>query len=200
LRELDFCRDTPRRCQARPRSEAWEADVVTLETERMVLRPFQEKDLEAYARICAGPEVMRFLGDGRALSRAEAWRQMAFFLGHWQLRGYGLWAAELKQNGALVGRIGLHNPKGWPGLEVGWLLDRTVWGQGLATEGGRAALDFAFATLAAGRVISVIQPGNTRSIRVAERLGERFERRDAINGIEVAIYALDRPERLEAVN
>lgn len=172
--------------------------MVTLETDRLLLRPFEERDLDDYARLCAAPEVMRYIGDGRTLGRAEAWRQMAFFLGHWQLRGYGLWAAELKQSGALVGRIGLHNPEGWPGLEVGWLLDRVAWGQGLATEGGRAALDFAFTTLGADRVISVIQPGNTKSIRVAERLGERFERRDAVHGIEVAIYAVGRPERLAA--
>ena len=167
--------------------------MVTLETERLLLRPFQEQDLDAYARVCADAEVMRFLGDGRALSRTDAWRQMAFFLGHWQLRGYGLWAAVLKETNAVVGRIGLHNPEGWPGLEVGWLLDRAVWGRGLATEGGRAALDFAFTVLKASRVLSVIHPDNARSIGVAERLGERFERRDALNGIEVLIYAKDRP-------
>jgi RimJ/RimL family protein N-acetyltransferase len=170
--------------------------MVTLETEGLLLRPFREQDLDAYARICADAEVMRFLGDGRTLSRAEAWRQMAFFLGHWRLRGYGLWAAVLKETGALVGRIGLHNPEGWPGLEVGWVLDRAVWGRGLATEGGRAALDYAFTALKADHVISVIQPGNARSIRVAERLGERFERRDAPNGIEVSVYGIRRPQWL----
>jgi RimJ/RimL family protein N-acetyltransferase len=170
--------------------------MLTLETERLLLRPFQEDDLDAYARICADAEVMRFLGDGRTLSRADAWRQMAFFLGHWTLRGYGLWAAVLKETDALVGRIGLHNPEGWPGLEVGWLLDPAVWGRGLATEGGRAALDFAFRTRKADHVLSVIQPGNTRSIRVAERLGERFERRDSLNGVEVFLFGIGRSEWL----
>jgi RimJ/RimL family protein N-acetyltransferase len=168
--------------------------MVTLETQRLLLRPFRPEDLDPYARLCADAEVMRFLGDGRTMSRAEVWRQMAFFLGHWQLRGYGLWAAVLKQTDALVGRIGLHNPEGWPGLEVGWLLDPAFWGRGLAAEGGRAALDFAFAALKADHVVSVIQPGNARSIRVAERLGERFERREALNGREVLIYGIRRPE------
>jgi RimJ/RimL family protein N-acetyltransferase len=167
--------------------------MVTLETERLILRPFRQEDLDAHARICADAEVMRFIGDGRTLTWAETWRQMAFFLGHWQLRGYGPWAAELRQGGAFVGRVGLYNPEGWPGLEVGWLLDRAFWGRGLATEGGRAALDFAFTALGAGRVISVIHPSNARSIRVAERLGERFERRDTVNGIDVVIYGIDRP-------
>src|SRR5687767_306644 len=112
--------------------------MIQLETDRLVLRLFVESDLEAYARICADPEVMKYLGSRKPLNRAEAWRQMAFFLGHWQLRGYGIWAVEEKAGGALVGRIGLHNPEGWPGLEVGWLLGRAVWGRGYAPEGARA--------------------------------------------------------------
>ena len=166
--------------------------MVTLETARLRLRPFREDDLDDYARICADAEVMRHLGEGRPLSRADAWRQLAFFLGHWQLRGYGQWAAELKGTGACVGRIGLHNPEGWPGLEVGWLLDRSCWGRGLATEGGRAALDHAFTRLGADHVISVIRPDNARSVRVAQRVGERLERRDTVNGIEVLIYGVGR--------
>jgi RimJ/RimL family protein N-acetyltransferase len=172
--------------------------MLTLETERLLLRPFREGDLDDYARICADPEVMRHLGDGRPLSRPDAWRQLAFFLGHWQLRGYGLWAAELKEGGAFVGRIGLHNPEGWPGLEVGWLLERACWGRGLATEGGRAALDFAFTRLGAEYVVSVIRPENARSVRVAERLGERFERRAVVNGAEALIYGVAAPARSSA--
>ncbi len=72
---------------------------------------------------------------------------MAMFVGHWSLRGYGLWAAEERATGEFVGRIGLWNPEGWPGLEVGWLLDCACWGRGLATEGARAALAYAFTTL-----------------------------------------------------
>ncbi len=166
--------------------------MLTLETERLLLRPFREADLDAYARICADPEVMRHMGDGQPLSRPDAWRQMAFFLGHWQLRGFGLWAAEHRATGALIGRIGLHQPEGWPGLEVGWLLGRAWWGQGLATEGGRAALEHAFHRLGAIHVISVIQPGNAASIRVAEKLGERLERHEVLNGIAVAIYGIGR--------
>jgi RimJ/RimL family protein N-acetyltransferase len=167
--------------------------MITLETPRLRLRAFREEDLDAYARICADPEVMRYIGESRPLSRAETWRQMAFLVGHWQLRGYGLWAAELKETGECVGRIGLFNPEGWPGLEVGWLLGQSWWGRGLATEGGRAVIDFAFSRLGAEYLISVIRPDNTRSIRVAERLGERFERRDVVNGNEVLIYGVGRP-------
>ena len=69
----------------------------------------------------------------RRSSRADAWRQIAMIIGHWQLRGYGLWAVEERATGALVGRIGLFKPEGWPGFELGWMLRRDAWGQGYAT-------------------------------------------------------------------
>ena len=164
-----------------------------LETDRLQLRQFRDSDLDALARMSSDPEVMRFIGEGKAQDRDDVWRGIAQHLGHWQLRGYGNWAAVDKATGECVGRIGLWNPEGWPGLEVGWLPARSHWGRGLATEGGRAARDWAFATLGADRLISVIHPDNTASIRVAERLGETFERPSEIRGTPVVIYGMSRP-------
>ena len=76
---------------------------------------------------------------------------------------------------------------------MGWLLDRAYWGRGLPTEGGRAALDYAFTTLGADHVISVIDPANTQSIRVAENLGEQFEREHDFDGNRALIYGITRP-------
>lgn len=140
----------------------------------------------------ADPEVVRYMGNGQPATRVQAWRAMATFVGHWSLRGYGLWAVEERATGKFIGRIGLWNPEGWLGLEVGWLLDRAWWGRGLATEGARAALDYAFATLGADHVISVIHPENTRSIRVAEKIGERFEREHDFDGNPALIYGISR--------
>src|SRR5215510_16473925 len=109
-------------------------DEVTLETDRLLLRTFREEDFEDYASFCADPEVMRFLG-GKTLNRLEAWRHIAFMIGHWHLRGYGPWAAIEKATGKLVGRIGFLNPVGWPAFELGWTLGRPFWGKGYATEG-----------------------------------------------------------------
>src|SRR5215470_13677785 len=120
--------------------------MVTLGTERLSLRMFRESDLDAYAGMCADPEVMRYPAR-KPMTRAEAWRNMAMVLGHWQLRGYGLWAVEDRESGLLAGRAGLWRPEGWPGLEVGWTLRREFWGRGYATEAGRAALDHAVTTL-----------------------------------------------------
>lgn len=164
--------------------------MTTIETERLLLRQFDEKDLDAFAGIVADPEVMRFMGGPR--DRASAWSDMARMLGHWALRGYGLWAVEDKRDGALLGRAGLWRPEGWPGLEIGWLIARDRWGQGLATEAARASVDYAFDGVGVERVISLINPANTASIRVAEKLGERLESRTELTGEDVLVYGMDR--------
>lgn len=164
---------------------------VRLETERLVLRMFREEDFEPYAKICADEEVMRYLG-GKPLSRAEAWRHMAFLVGHWHLLGYGHWAVEEKSSGDFVGRIGFLNPAGWPGFEIGWTLARDRWGRGYAIEGARRALAYAFEEMGREHVISLIHPENRASISVAERLGERLEGTAEIFGINVLVYGIDR--------
>lgn len=164
---------------------------LTIETPRLLLRQFRGDDLDAYHRLCADIEVMRYVG-GQTFSRPEAWRHIAYLLGHWQLRGYGLWALEEKATGRLIGRGGLYFPEGWPGLEVGWLLERAAWGRGFATESGRAAVEAGFRHLNAKRIVSVIHVDNAASIRVAERLGERFDRHLQVGGFPCALYALDR--------
>jgi RimJ/RimL family protein N-acetyltransferase len=168
-------------------------DRVALETERLRLRLFREDDLDAYAAMCADPEVMRYIGaGGQTLTRAETWRQIAMLLGHWQLRGYGLWAVEERATGTFVGRVGLYNPEGWPGLECGWALARGAWGKGYATEAARRALAYAFTELGRDHVISLIRPENTASIRVAERIGERLEARTTLLGSEALVYGITR--------
>ena len=165
---------------------------VILETDRLILRMFRESDFEAYARLCADPEVMRFLG-GKTFDRIEAWRNMASIIGHWHLRGYGHWAVEEKASGKLAGRIGFLNPEGWPGFELGWTLAREFWGRGYATEGAQSALKYGFYELNREHIISLIHPENKASIRVAERLGERLEGKTELLGTEVLIYGMVRP-------
>ena len=118
---------------------------------------------------------MRYLIGGKPLSRFEAWRHMAFLVGHWELLGYGYFAAEEKATGRFIGRIGYTNPEGWPGFEVGWTIAPEFQGKGFATEGGRFLLEYAFNEMGKDHVISVIHPDNKPSIRVAERLGEKLE-------------------------
>ena len=145
-----------------------------LETPRLRMRAWRNSDLDAYAPMCADAEVMRYIGTGVTQTPPEAWRAMASFLGHWALRGYGMWAVERKDDGVLVGRAGCIEPEGWPGFELGWLLGREHWGRGYAIEAARAARDWAHESLGRDRMISLIRPGNERSVKVAEALGEKL--------------------------
>ena len=164
-----------------------------VDTARLRLREFRDDDLDAFAAMNADAETMRYIGTGVPIDRIQTWRSMAMFMGHWDLRGYGIWAVEERATGAFVGRVGLFNPEGWPGLEVGWLLGPAFRGQGYATEAGAAALDFAWASVgAADRVISLIRPANAPSIRVAEKLGERLVDEIDFDG-PALVYAVDRP-------
>lgn len=144
-----------------------------LTTDRLMLRAFAASDFEAYALIMADPEVTQFLGEGRPLTRVDAWRQLAMILGHWTLRGFGLWAVEERASGRLIGRVGCHEPEGFPAFEVGYVLAREAWGNGYAREGAAAALQFARQTLRRREITSIIRPANTGSIRVATSLGAR---------------------------
>ena len=165
-----------------------------LETDRLKLRMWRESDLNDYAELTADPLVMRYLQPGKPpYTRSEAWRSIAFFMGHWQMRGYGHWAVEEKSTRRMIGRIGFLNPEGWPGFEIGWTLARHAWGKGYATEGGRAALEYAFTKLDQPHVISLIYPENTPSMKVAERLGEKLEGKTRIFEWDVLIYGVDRP-------
>ncbi|CAN5918775.1 GNAT family N-acetyltransferase [soil metagenome] len=161
-----------------------------LTTERLTLRQFRDDDLDAFAAIQADPVVARHIGDGSVSDRATSWRLMATFLGHWQLRGHGQYAVEERATGAFVGRVGLWLPEGWPGLEIGWLIARDRWGQGYATEAARAVAAEAFRTLPIDRLISLIRPVNTASVRVAVKLGAVHEETIDLDGHDAAVYAL----------
>ena len=164
------------------------------ETERLILRMYRLSDFEDHYKLCADPNVMRYLLGGKPLSRFEAWRHMAFLVGHWALLGYGYYAAEEKATGRFVGRIGFTNPEGWPGFEIGWTIAPEFQGRGFATEGGKFLLNYAFREMDRSHVISVIHPDNGPSIKVAERLGEKLEGEADVAGTRMLIYGIDRPQ------
>jgi RimJ/RimL family protein N-acetyltransferase len=148
----------------------------TLETENLILRPFKDEDVDDYFGVLDSPEVRRWLHIPESLDRSDAWQQMAWFVGQWELRGTGHWALEEKKSGQFVGRAGLHRPErhDWPGVEVGWLLHPDYWGRGYATEAGAVAVRYGFEELQVDKLFSCILPENHRSQAVAKRLGFEF--------------------------
>jgi ribosomal-protein-alanine N-acetyltransferase len=169
-------------------------EIPQLETERLRLTSLSDRHFEAYASMLADASSTRFVGDGEPLDRMNAWRSMAMLLGHWALRGYGMWAVELRSTGEFVGRVGLHHPEGWPDLELGWMLMPAQRGHGYATEASRAALNFAFSKLKAPRAISLIRAENSASERVARRLGGRQATTIDFLGHATLVYFYTPPE------
>ena len=146
----------------------------TLETPRLRLRGWRPDDFEPYVAMLADAETARFVTRrGLPYGERETWAEMAFLTGHWQLLGYGMFVVEERATGRFLGRVRPLQPKGWPGFEIGWGLVRSATGKGYATEAAAAAIDWSFATFPLARIISLIDPRNEPSRRVATRLGER---------------------------
>jgi len=166
---------------------------MTVETPRLRLRPLEASDAQPFMEIHQDPDVIKYVLQGAAPGGITvAWRNIAMMIGHWHLRGYGPWAVTEKATGHVIGRVGLWNPEGWPGIELGWIIRRSHWNNGFATEAARAALEWSWDNVDTDHIISVIQPDNARSIRVAEKIGESFERADVLNETNVHVYGIRR--------
>lgn len=148
--------------------------VPTLETERLLLRPWRAEDCQPFSALCADSELMRFVGG--VMDRPAAWRRMAAYAGHWLLRGYGPWALEEKATGQFVGYSGMFAPDGWPEPEINWGLTRAFIGRGFSTEAATRARDYAYDTVGFTTIASCIDLENKASIGVATRLGAKLDR------------------------
>lgn len=138
-------------------------------TERLILRPPSAEDFDGWAAFAADPETMRHLGGTKG--RPEAWRMFCMMVGAWQIRGYAMFSMILRDTGQWIGRTGPWMPEGWPGTEVGWGVAREYAGKGFAHEAAVASIDYAFDVLGWDNVIHTIDPANTASVALAERLG-----------------------------
>lgn len=138
-------------------------------TERLVMRPVAAEDFEAWADFHADPETMHYLGGVQP--RAVAWRGLCYMAGAWSIRGFSMFSLIERETGRWVGRIGPHEPEGWPGREVGWGVARAFAGRGYAYEAAVASMDYAVDVLGWSQVIHTIAPDNSASIALAQRLG-----------------------------
>lgn len=162
-----------------------------LESERLRFRMFRESDFPTYEQWTSRIEIMRYLG-GRTFDRIQAWRHLAYQIGHWHMLGHGYYAVEEKDTGTLVGRVGYTSHPGWPGFELGWTIIPEYQGRGYATEAARFLLQYAFETMKLPRVVSLIHPDNAPSRRVAEKLGQTIDGQTEVLTMPVLIYAAAR--------
>ena len=155
----------------------------TIETERLILRAFRREDFADYAAMWADPPVARYLG-GES-SAEESWSRVLRLVGHWQLMGFGYWAAYERDSARFAGIAGFGDfkralePSFGAAPEIGWAFTVAAQGKGYATEASTAALEWLENERGQERTVCMIVPENTRSIRVAQKLGYReFARAD----------------------
>ncbi len=166
-----------------------------METERLVLREWRSADLDAFAAINGDPQVRRYMYPPRALTPLESAGEIGALTDHWERIGFGHWAVEERATGELIGRIGAKRHPDWPldpeNSEIGWLLRRSAWGRGYATEGARAVVQFLRERIGQQEIISIAHPANAASHRVMEKAGlERAgELRWEARGIDVVWYS-----------
>lgn len=163
-------------------------------TERLTLRGWLPDDRAAFAVMNADPRVSQYLLG--PITPEDSEEMVDRIETCWQQRGYGLWAAERLDTGQFVGYVGLwpatFDAPFTPAVEVGWRLAPEHWGNGFATEGGRAALRYGFDDLGLGEIVSFTATANTRSVRVMDRLGMR---RDPEGDFDHPVMPLGHPAR-----
>lgn len=159
--------------------------IPVLETDRLTLREPREGDLPAFTAFAASDRTRFIGGPGDAL---DSWRGFLRQIGHWAFRGYGWWVIEDRATGQVAGRCGVGFHLHYPEPELGWQVYDGFEGRGLAHEAALAARRHAQTVQGLGPLISMIDPENTRSLRLAERLGARFERMGEIEGHPCQIW------------
>lgn len=140
-----------------------------IETKRLRLRHWRESDVDPFLAFYRDP--LSAVVYGNDITRSDVWRRVGLIIGHWQLRGFGPWALEDKETGKFAGHSGLWYPDGWGDVEVGYGIMPEFRGRGYAEEAARRVRDYGHREVGLKRLVSYIDPANTASVNVAEKLG-----------------------------
>jgi RimJ/RimL family protein N-acetyltransferase len=166
-----------------------------IDTDRLILRRFTLDDVPALYELCSRPEIIRYAQSTplASLEEARAFMQAAPFHDY-ATYGYGRFACVWKESGAVIGFSGVKYVPEIGDTELGYRFLPEYWGKGLATEAGRASIEFARADLGLGRLVAMVHPDNVASARVLTRLGFAVEKQlqySGLPGVEVNLFALD---------
>lgn len=169
--------------------------MIIAETPRLRLRHFTRDDVQDMTQVMGDPEVMKYSLKG-SLSVEQTHDFLEDVITTYARKGYGLWALEEKSSRRVIGYCGYYFPTidGQDVIELGYRLARTSWGKGLATEAAVAVVQHAFDVLNLSRLISLIEPENCGSIRVAEKCGLTYRKTTDFHGVAVSIYAIEAHE------
>ena len=178
----------------KPAAKLLRIDGPVIETARLILRPWQGRDIAENTAMLSDPATARFIAaDGKPVTTELAgWRNAAVMSGHWALHGFGMFAVEERASANYVGRVGPWSPPQWPGFEVGWGIAKEFRGQGYAVEAARASIDWVFATFETDEIIHCIDAANAPSQAVARRLAARKDRAIDLFGKAADIWVTSR--------
>lgn len=169
----------------------------TLNLPRLMLRPYFLEDLNPLVKIQAEDDLLRYFPRTTPPPRDTVARDINFQIEHWTRFGYGRWVIGLPPDGRLVGWCGLQYLPDTDEIEIGYLLAKPFWGQGLTTEAAVAAQRWGFEHLDLQELVAIIHPENRASIRVAEKLGMTQTQRTTYFGMECYRYSIFRKELLK---
>jgi len=165
-----------------------------LETDRLVLRPFHLNDIEPSYLMNLDPEVSKYTGDGGIVDKKEIERRIKEDVwGDYRKYGFGRMAIELKNENKFIGFCGLKYLPEMDEVDLGYRFIRKYWGQGFATEAGKASLDHGFLNLQLNKIIGLAMPENTASIHVLEKLGFQYEKNILYSNLPVNQYKILHP-------
>ncbi|WP_420434625.1 GNAT family N-acetyltransferase [Hyphobacterium sp.] len=157
-----------------------------LETERLVLRVPEERDVDPLIAVMADQETAQFIGGTQ--TPPLVWRGLCGVIGHWAVRGYGFFSVEDKASGEWLGRVGPWYPYGWPQEEIGWTIKREAWGKGYAAEAAGRCLDWVFEDLGWASAVHLIDAGNIGSQGVARKIGSyNWNRKVEVAGFDMIV-------------
>lgn len=166
-----------------------------IETARLILRPFTEADILPSYLMNLDAEVSRYTGDGGVVSLVEMGKRIREnVMGDYSRHGFGRFAVEWKTTGEFIGFAGLKYLPEREEVDLGYRLNRSYWGKGLATEAGIACLDYGWKELQPEQVIAMVLPDNKASIRVLDKLGFRFRAKDREDDMEFLVYSINKPQ------
>lgn len=167
-------------------------NVPTITTRRLILRSFTEQDVAPLHRILGDEGVLRYFPNPIPPPLDRVHTMIARQWTHWEERGYGWWAVVPHSQQELIGWCGLQFLPETNETEVAYLLGKAFWGQGLATEAARAALQYGFETLGLESIVALAHVGNKASQHVIEKLGMSFMDQISLWGIECYHYSIER--------
>lgn len=172
-----------------------------IETQRLIIRPFEMTDVEASHEMNLDPDVSRYTGDGGVVSIEEIRKRIKEnVLGDYKKYGYGRMAVELKEERKFIGFTGLKYLADMNETDLGYRFMKKYWGMGIATESGKACIEYGFGTLGLKRIIAMVLPKNPGSIKVLEKLGFNYEKEVIEDGLIAKLYVLFNEQKQPRLN